>query len=373
MRDTPAPVRRLFKAMLSTFAHPIQRRFDFARRAPAAPAVGPGWVLREEVVMGTAIRVELWAEERRAGEAAAAAVMEEMHRIDRIYSPWKPASELSRINREAARRAVPLSDETFRLLQRALQFSQLTGGAFDITTAAVGRLHDYRQGLQPTPQALQAAQACVGWRGLELDAGARTLRFAREGMCIDLGGFAKGYAVDNAAAILQRRGVRHAWISAGGDSRAIGERVNGQGGHDGRSRRPWSVAVRDPRRPGQAVAVLPLIDTSVSTSGDYERGFDTAAGRVHHLVDPATGHSPREVRAVTVLADASDDSGLVCEALGKALFVLGPARGLALLAAMDGVDALAIDADGRLHTSPGLAQPAHAADTGTPERQETLP
>jgi len=355
MRDQPGPVQRVLQAMLSTFAHPIQRRFDFARRTSAAPAAAPGWVLREEVVMGTAIRVELWADDRRAGEGAAAAVMDEMHRIDRLYSPWKPASELSRINREAARRAVPLSDETFRLLQRALQFSQLTGGAFDITTAAVGNLHDYRQGLCPTPEALAAAQACVGWRGLELDSSARMLRFARPGMAIDLGGFAKGYAVDNAAALLRRRGVRHAWVSAGGDSRVIGDRF------DGRTHRPWSVAVRDPRRAGEAVAVLPLVDTSVSTSGDYERGFDTPEGRVHHLIDPATGHSPRAVRAVTVLADASEDSGLVCEALGKALFVLGAARGLALIEGMAGVDALVVDAEGQLHTSTGLAQPPRAA------------
>lgn len=328
--------------MLSTAFHPMQLRFDFARRRPQAAAAG--WVQRDEAVMGTTIHVELWADEQRAGEAAAAAVIDEMHRIDRCYSPHKPASELSRINREAGRRAVPLSEETFRLVERALAFSALTDGAFDISYAAVGRLYDYRERRRPSAAERAAAQALVGWRGLELDRRAGTLRFARDGMCIDLGGFAKGHAVDNAAALLTRRGVRHAYVSAGGDSRVIGDRRG----------RPWGVAVRDPRAEDAVIAVLPLVDTAIATSGDYERGFDEAGERVHHLIDPATGESARGARSVTVLGA----DGLVCEALSKAIFVRGAAEGFALLARVPGTDALLVDAEGRLHASPGLGLPA---------------
>ncbi len=195
----------------------------------------------------------------------------------------------------------------------------------------------------------------MGWRGLELDVTAQTLRFERPGMCIDLCGFAKGYAVDNAAAILRRRGVRHAWVSAGGDSRVMGERVDARGPAHGS--RPWSMAIRDPRQAGRHVAVLPLVDASVSTSGDYERGFDADGRRVHHLIDPATGHSAAGAASVTVVADAAEDSGLVTEALGKALFVLGPERGLALIAGMHGIDAVIVDTQGRLYASPGLHTP----------------
>lgn len=331
--------------LLSSLASPIQRRFDFVARGPALAM--SGWVTREEAIMGTAIRVELWAEERRAGEAAAAAVMAEMHRIDRLMSPHKADSELSRINREAGTRPVPIGDEMAGLLARALQFSALTDGAFDISYAAVGRLYDYRERVRPTPTALEAARAAVGWQQIELDMNARRLRFGKSGMCIDLGGIAKGHAVDNAAAILQRRGIRHAYVSAGGDSRVIGDRCDDNGG------RPWSVAIRHPRREGP-VAVLPLEDVSISTSGDYERYFDDGAERVHHLIDPATGLSPRGVHSVTVLAD----DGVTSEALSKALFVLGPERGLALLARCPGTDAVLVDAEGRLHWSPGLAAAA---------------
>ena len=317
-------------------------------RADAASAgAATGWQKREEAIMGTAIVVELWSETAATGKAAIDAVMGEMHRIDRTMSPHKDDSELTRINRGAGAAPVRLSDEMTSLLTRAESFARLTGGAFDITYAAVGQLYDYRAGTRPTPEALERARRAVGWRFLTLDRGARTVRFARPGMRIDLGGFAKGYAVDNAARILRAHGIRHAMVSAGGDSRVIGDRRG----------RPWTIGIRDPRGgPADVVAVLPLEDTSLSTSGDYERYFDAGGERFHHLIDPATGRSPASVRSVTVLAE----DGLTSEALSKAVFVLGVARGLALIDSFPGVDAIVVDAAGALHYSSGLVSPAAA-------------
>jgi thiamine biosynthesis lipoprotein len=300
-----------------------------------------GWHVREEAVMGTSVRAELWG--RRPDEAAAAlaAVMAEMHRIDRAMSPHRPDSELSRINREAAARDLPLSEEMFDLLSRAIGFSRLSGGAFDITYAAAGHLYDYREKRRPTDEALGRACAAVGWQNLRLDARAGTVRFAVEGMRIDLGGFAKGLAVDRCAGILRGLGIQHAIVSAGGDSRVIGDRRG----------RPWTVAIRDPRRPGEIAAVLPLEDVAISTSGDYERYFDAADGvRCHHILDPRTGKSPAALRSVTILAP----DGLTSEALSKSLFVMGIERGMALVESQEGVDAVAIDAAGTLHASSGL-------------------
>jgi len=298
------------------------------------------WLKREESIMGTAIAVELWAEEQAGGEAAITAVMDEMRRIDRTMSPHKEDSELSIINRDAGRRPVPVSAEMARLIVRAAEFSELSGGAFDITYAAVGHLYDYRNRIRPSDAELAAARAAVGWRHLVLDSHAGTVRFTRPGMRIDLGGFAKGHAVDNAAAILRRRGIAHGMVSAGGDSRVIGDRRG----------RPWTIGVRDPRRPGQVAAVLPLEDVSISTSGDYERYFDAEGSRFHHLIDPATGKSPRGIQSVTVLAD----DGLTSEALSKIVFVLGVERGMALVESQSGVDAVVVDAAGALHFSSGL-------------------
>jgi thiamine biosynthesis lipoprotein len=276
-----------------------------------------------------------------------AAVMAEMHRIDRAMSPFRVDSELSLINRDAASRAVPVSEEMAGLVARALQFSRWSGGAFDITFASVGHLYDYRERLRPSERALQQARAAIGWQHLILDARARTLRFARQGVRIDLGGFAKGHAVDNAVELLRRRGIRHAMVSAGGDSRVVGDRRG----------RPWTIGVRHPRRPRDVVAVLPLEDTAISTSGDYERCFVADGVRFHHLIDPATGRSPDRVQSVTILAA----DGLTAEAVSKAVFVKGAERGLELISSLLGVDAVVVDAEGGLHYSSGLQAAAPPA------------
>jgi thiamine biosynthesis lipoprotein len=309
------------------------------RRQPLVSGAG-NWMSRDAAIMGTAVRVELWAEQARAGRAAIDAVMAEMHRIDAHYSPHKPDSALARLNRDAARGPVTVSAEFFQLLHKAAEFSRWSDGAFDITYAAVGRLYDYREGICPDDDAVASAQTCIGWQQVLLDPAQRSVRFSREGVCVDLGGFAKGHAVDRAAEILRSHGIRHAYISAGGDSRVIGDRRG----------RPWSVAVAHPRRAGEVVAVLPLEDVAVSTSGDYERFFVRDGCRHHHLLDPATGRSPDQVHSVTILAP----DGLTAEALSKTVFVLGAERGLARLETLEDVDAVVVDAQGRLHFTSGL-------------------
>ena len=309
----------------------------------------PRWFSRDEAIMGTAIHVELWSDDRAAAECAIDAVIAEMHRIDALMSPYKEDSELSLINREAAQRPVRVCDELFTLLTRSLAFSELSHGAFDITYASAGHLYDYRRRVRPTDVELAAARAAIGYRNLLLDADARTVRFGRAGMRIDLGGFAKGHAVDNGVAILARHGVRHGVVAAGGDSRMLGDRCG----------RPWTVGVRDPRRADDVVALLPLEDVAVSTSGDYERYFDDGDERCHHLIDPRTGKSPTTIRSVTVIAA----DGLTSEALSKTVFVLGVERGMQIVASLPGVDAVVVDAQGQLHYSAGLLH------GGSPTRQ----
>ncbi len=326
-----------------------------ARRALASDAGRAGeatlridgsgsWYSRDEGIMGTAIRVELWHEQAAPAEAAIDAVMAQMHHVDRTMSPHKPDSELSRINRDAARQAVPVSAEMFGLLQRALGFSRLSEGAFDITFASAGHLYDYRERTRPGEQALAAARAAIGYEGLLLDVPSQTVRFARSGMRIDLGGFAKGHAVDRGAAILRSRAVRHAIVTAGGDSHIVGDRRG----------RPWTIGVRDPRRPGELAAVLPLVDVAMSTSGDYERFFEEDGVRYHHVLDPRTGASACGVQSVTILAA----DGLTSEALSKSVFVMGVEKGLRLVESLKGVDAVVVDAQGVLHYSSGLRQGA---------------
>jgi len=311
---------------------------------PSSPSgstsAAAGWFRAEEAIMGTEVSVELQADSREQAECAIAAVMAEMHRIDDTMSPHKADSELSRVNAGAASAPVVVSQGMFGLLARALAFSKLSGGAFDITFASAGHLYDYRAGVAPDASALNDALALIDWRHVHLDPATRGVRFARAGVRIDLGGFAKGHAVDNAVAILRRLGIANAMVAAGGDSHVMGVRGS----------RPWTVAIRDPRQEGGVVAVLPLQDVSISTSGDYERFFERDGVRCHHLLDPRTGRSPAGVRSVTIIAD----DGLTTEAFSKTVFVLGVEDGLRFVEAHAGVDAVIVDAQGALHYSAGL-------------------
>ncbi len=290
--------------------------------------------------MGTSVRVELWHEDRAAGEAAMAAVIAEMHRIDRAMSPFKPDSELSSINREAGRGPVSISVEMYNLIQRSIEFSELSGGAFDITFSSVGHLYDYRESVKPTDAQITRALPDLNYRHIQLDTKHRTIKFARPGVRIDLGGIAKGHAVDNCIALLRARGVCEAHVSAGGDGRVLGSKRG----------RPWVIGIRDPRSPEGVVAMIPLVDAAISTSGDYERYFDQDGVRHHHILNPRTGKAASGMRSVTIIGpDATTTEGL-----SKTVFIKGVREGLKLIDSMVGIDAIVVDDAGRMHYSSGL-------------------
>jgi thiamine biosynthesis lipoprotein len=307
------------------------------------PVARAEWHVREAAIMGTRIAVEAWHEDAATATGAIDAVLAEMHRIDTLMSHYKPESQLSRINREAAAGAVPVDRELADLIVRALEFSELSGGAFDITYASVGYLYDYREHRRPTEAEIAAALPAINWRHVVVDRQASTVRFLKPGMRIDLGGIAKGHAVDRCVALLRARGITNASVSAGGDSRLLGDRRG----------RPWVVGIRHPDDRERVIARIPLEDAAISTSGDYERYFDEDGVRYHHIINPRTGRSAEGVRSVTVIGpDAT-----LTEGLTKSVFILGPERGLALVEAQPDADAVVVASDGKVFYSKGLAPP----------------
>jgi len=262
-------------------------------------------------------------------------------------SHYKPDSELSLINARAAQEPVQVDPELFDLIKLSTHFSQITEGAFDITYASVGYLYNYPLHVHPTEEQIKAALPAVNWRYLVFDSEHHTIRFARPGMRIDLGGIAKGYAVDRGVAILKARGIEHAIVTAGGDSRLLGD-------HRGR---PWLVSIAhpdDPHNPDKVVTRIPLADCAVSTSGDYERYFDEGGIRYHHIIDPRTGHSATRVRSATIIGPTATQT----DGLSKTAFVLGPERALEIIERLPDFDAVFVTPEGKLLYSKGLRPPA---------------
>lgn len=219
------------------------------------------WYKRiDDGIMGTRIVVELWDDNDAHANAAIDAVMVEMRHIDDTMSVYKPTSEVSEVNREAAKHPVKISKELFDLLERAVDFSRITDGAFDITYASVGYMYDFRKHIKPTEQQIEKALPGINYRHLIFDKKNQTIKFSQPGVRIDLGGIAKGYSVDCGIAILQARGIKHALVNAGGDSRIIGDRFG----------KPWVVGIRHPDDAKRIIAEIPLVNTALSTSGDYE-------------------------------------------------------------------------------------------------------
>jgi FAD:protein FMN transferase len=162
-------------------------------------------------------------------------------------------------------------------------------------------------------------------------------------MRIDLGGIAKGYAVDRGIAILKARGIEHAVVTAGGDTRIIGDRFG----------RPWIVGIRNPDDKSKVVTRIPLVDTAMSTSGDYERYFDENGVRYHHIIDPRTGQSARKVRSATILGPTA----MQTDGLSKTAFVLGPEEAMKIIERLPDFDAIFVTPDGRVLYTKGLAPP----------------
>jgi thiamine biosynthesis lipoprotein len=311
-------------------------------------APGPAcaeWLERvEDGIMGTRITVELWADDKAQGQAAIEAVLAEMRRIDESMSTYKPTSEVSMVNARAAQGPLKISPELCDLLNTALDYSRVTDGAFDITYASVGYLYDFRHHVRPGEEQIRQALPGVDYRHVVLDPAQHTVRFTQPGVRIDLGGIAKGHAVDQGIALLQKRGFEHALVTAGGDSRIIGDRFG----------KPWVVGIRHPDRKDEVIARIPLEDAAISTSGDYERYFDEDGMRYHHIIDPGTGHSASKVRSATIIGPSATRT----DGLSKTAFVLGPEKALEIYNRLDDIDAILVTPDGRVLYSKGLEAPS---------------
>jgi thiamine biosynthesis lipoprotein len=315
-------------------------------QASAASAEEPDHLFqRSAKVMGTIVNLTFWTDDDERAADATAAAIREFERIEALMTSWTDDSVVARVNAGAgSRKPVAVDDEIFTVLAQAEKISRMTGGAFDISVGAFFDLWKFgsnQTGEIPTADEIARAVALVDHKEIKLDAKRKTVRLARRGMRIDLGGIAKGYAVDRVVALLHERDFVDFIIQLGGDLYVSGRK----------GPRPWVVGIRDPRGSRTTpFAITPIENRTFSTSGDYERSFLRDGTRYHHIIDPETGQPARRSRSVTVMAA----DAMTADVLSTALFVMGVERGMKLVEKLDGVEAVFVDADNRVHVSSGL-------------------
>jgi len=294
----------------------------YAMGTASLDAQGPAITRERRYVMGTSIEVRAWGGDAAARTAGVNDAFAAFAEVDRLMSNYRDDSELARVNRDAAQTPVIVSEPLFRVLQAAEFVSRQSGGAFDVTVAPLMTswgFHDHKARV-PTAPELAAIRPLVDYRNVVLDEAARTVRFLRPGVGIDLGGIGKGFAVELAAAALRARGL-HGFIDAGGNQFLLGTPVGKQ---------EWTVGIKNPDGGEKLLGTLALPEGAVSTSATYGNYLIVDGHRYGHILDPHTLQPTDASLSVTIWSA----DGTLSDALSKAAFVLGPQHGLALIDSM---------------------------------------
>ncbi len=276
---------------------------------------------QKRVLLGTTVSIKVLAEdEETAGEAMKAA-FSEIEKVNLLMNRYDEKSGLAKLNNLGHTR----NTELIKVIGECKRWGALTDGSFDVTITPVLKLWDFRNQKIPGEKELKSALEFVDYRRMSVtDSSVRI----PEGVEIDLGGAAKGYAVDLAVERLKTLGIQHALVEAGGDIRAMG----------GKKEEPWRIGVRHPRK-DVIVRLIDVWDGSVTTSGDYERCFIKDGVRYHHILDPRTGYPAKGCVSVTILAERAMDADI----LSTAVMVLGPDAGANLIESLENAGALIIN------------------------------
>jgi thiamine biosynthesis lipoprotein len=289
------------------------------------------------LVMGTFARVVVVAANRNTANRCIEAAFAEIYKVNELMSRFKNDSEISIVNREGFGQAVKVNDSTYEVLQKSVYFSKLTDGAFDIT---VGPLMDLfrssgKTEIAPSEEEITQAKAKVGYEKLILDDSNKTVRFAVEGMQLDLGGIAKGYAVDKAIEAAQKAGATGAMVDIGGNIRCFGAAPRGN--------KSWIIGLQNPGNSSDAgedniLLELKLTGKAVATSGDYQQFVIINGKRFSHILNPHTGISAEGLSSVTIITDNATDA----DALSTVVSVMGIEKGLALIEKLPNTEAILI-------------------------------
>lgn len=283
---------------------------------------------RTQFIMGTLVEITVSHSDAELIQTVTTQAFDEMKRIEKLMSTYIPDSEISRINRAAGKKAISVSPEVEEVIREGIYWSEQSGGAFDITVEPLVQLWDFEgeKEIIPGKNTLRKTASLVNYRNIEIKD--HTVRLKKPGMAINVGGLAKGYAVDRAISIL-RGGVSSGIVNAGGDLFAFGKK---------NKRNSWTIGLQHPRKPQDLLAAFAVNNQAIATSGDYQRYFIKDGVRYHHIFDPKTGRPARLMISATLITTEVLDA----DALATAVFVMGPDKGIEWVDSMENVEAMLV-------------------------------
>ncbi|MBT8299210.1 MAG: FAD:protein FMN transferase [Maribacter sp.] len=267
----------------------------------------------------------------------------EITRIEKLISSWNPDSETSLINKNAGIEPVKVSFELFRLIERAKKISEITEGAFDISYASMDKIWKFDGSMKnkPTEEEIKRSIAKVGHEKIILDAKDNTVFLKEKGMKISFGAIGKGYAADKVKELLVSKQVVAGIINASGDLTTWGTKASGE---------KWLIGIANPLSKDKIFSWLPVVESSVATSGNYERFVVFDGKKYSHIIDPRTGYPSRGVNSVSIFAKSAE----LCDALATAVFIMGKEAGLFLINQLGEPEAILVDDNNKIHKSSGI-------------------
>nr|WP_083690515.1 FAD:protein FMN transferase [Zobellia uliginosa] len=267
----------------------------------------------------------------------------EIQRIENMISSWKPDSETSLINANAGIKPVKVSAEMFMLIERAKKLSEITDGAFDISFASMDEIWSFDGSMvrMPSKKEIENSVKRVGYEKIILDSSEKTVFLAEKGMKISFGAIGKGYAADKAKELLVSKQVLGGIINAAGDLTTWGTKATGE---------KWLIGIANPLSEEKIFSWLPIVESSVATSGNYEKYVVFNGVKYSHIIDPRTGYPSTGINSVSIFAKSAE----ICDALATAVYILGKKEGLALINQLGDTEAILVDDSNKVHKSSGI-------------------
>ncbi|MDO6519813.1 FAD:protein FMN transferase [Zobellia uliginosa] len=267
----------------------------------------------------------------------------EIQRIENMISSWKPDSETSLINANAGIKPVKVSAEMFMLIERAKKLSEITDGAFDISFASMDEIWSFDGSMvrMPSKKEIENSVKRVGYEKIILNPAEKTVFLAEKGMKISFGAIGKGYAADKAKELLVSKQVLGGIINAAGDLTTWGTKATGE---------KWLIGIANPLSEEKIFSWLPIVESSVATSGNYEKYVVFNGVKYSHIIDPRTGYPSTGINSVSIFAKSAE----ICDALATAVYILGEKEGLALINQLGDTEAILVDDANKVHKSSGI-------------------